>query len=54
MDTPIKNIVRDASHSRDLTVEVRGQLTKRRSKQDLDAMLFAVEDYIKLKNNSKV
>lgn len=53
MDTPIKNIARDASHSGDLTVEVRGQLTNRRSKQDLDAMLFAVEDYIKLNNNSE-
>lgn len=32
-----------------LTVQLRGNLSNRRSKRELDALLFAIEDYIGLK-----
>lgn len=50
MDISMKDLVkRDSQHDK-LTVQIRGQLDNRCSKQDLKSMLFDIEDYISLKN----
>jgi len=36
-----------------LTVNLRGKLTNRRSRRELDSLLFAIEDYIGLKEQVK-
>ncbi len=36
-----------------LTVNLRGELTNRRSRRELDSLLFAIEDYIGLKKQVK-
>lgn len=47
---PMKELVKDSSQSENLTVQLRGQTSNRRSKQDLKSMVFAIEDYIGLKS----
>lgn len=47
---PMKELVKDSSHSGNLTVQLRGQTSNRRSKQDLKSMMFAIEDYFGLKS----
>lgn len=47
---PVKELVKDSSQSEKLTVQLRGQTSNRRSKQDLKSMMFAIEDYIGLKS----
>lgn len=47
---PMKELVKDNSQSGGLTVQLRGQTSNRRSRQDLKSMIFAIEDYIGLKS----
>lgn len=47
---PMKELVKDGSQSGGLTVQLRGQTSNRRSRQDLKSMIFAIEDYIGLKS----
>lgn len=49
-DIPMKELVKDSSQSGSLTVQLRGQTSNRRSKQDLKSMIFAIEDYLGLKS----
>lgn len=50
LNIPVKELVKDSSQSENLTVQLRGQTSNRRSKQDLKSMMFAIEDYIGLKS----
>lgn len=51
LDIPMKELLEDTSiQSERLTVELRGKTTNRRSKQEVEALLFAVEDYVGLKS----
>lgn len=50
LNISVKELVKDSSKSEDLTVQLRGQTSNRRSKQDLKSMMFAIEDYIGLKS----
>lgn len=47
---PMKELAKDVSQSDLLTVKLRGQTKNRRSKQELNALLFAIEDYVGLRN----
>lgn len=47
---PMKELVKDSSKSGGLTVQLHGQTSNRRSRQDLKSMIFAIEDYIGLKS----
>lgn len=50
MNVPLVDLVRDeASEKGTMTVQLRGTLSNRRSKRELDSLLFAIEDYIGLK-----
>lgn len=47
---PMKELVEDTSiQSERLTIQLRGNTTNRRSKQEVEALLFAIEDYVGLK-----
>lgn len=48
---PMKELVEDTSvQSERVTINLRGKTTNRRSKQEVEALLFMVEDYVGLKN----
>ncbi|MBO2946124.1 helix-turn-helix transcriptional regulator [Paenibacillus sp. F411] len=49
MDTQVVDLLRDESREKGLlTVHLRGTISNRRSKRELDSLLFAIEDYIGL------
>lgn len=50
LDIPMKELVKDVSQSERVAVQLRGQTTNRRSKQDLKSLIFAIEDYVGMKN----
>jgi len=51
METSVEELTKDPSFKEErLLVQLRGGLSNRRSKSELNALLFAIEDYIGLKN----
>src|SRR5690625_2806364 len=50
LDIPMKELVKNVSQTDVLSVQLRGLTANRRSKQDLNALLFAKEDYVGLKD----
>jgi transcriptional regulator with XRE-family HTH domain len=51
MNVKLVDLLQDESSERGLlTVHLRGSISNRRSKRELDSLLFAIEDYIGLKN----
>ncbi|PJO44894.1 helix-turn-helix domain-containing protein [Lysinibacillus xylanilyticus] len=54
MNITIKELMQSEVITKDkLTVNLRGKLTNRRSRRELDSLLFAIEDYIGLKEQVK-
>lgn len=51
LDIPMKELTEDTSiHPDRLTVQLRGNTTNRYSKQEVETLLFAIEDYVGLKS----
>jgi hypothetical protein len=51
MGISVKELTEDTSHaSKRLSVQLRGTTSNRRSKQEVEELLFAIEDYIGLKS----
>lgn len=50
MNIPVQNLVKRDIRQGNLTVQIRGQLDNRHSKQDLKDILFDIEDYMSLKD----
>lgn len=49
MDTQVVDLLKDESREKGLlTVHLRGTFSNRRSKRELDSLLFAIEDYVGL------
>lgn len=47
----VKELTTDSSHgSKRLTIQLRGTTSNRKSKQEVEELLFAIEDYIGLKS----
>ncbi|UJF33928.1 helix-turn-helix domain-containing protein [Paenibacillus hexagrammi] len=54
MDIQLVDLLRDETLETGLlTVHLRGSISNRRSKRELDSLLFAIEDYIGLKDQVK-
>lgn len=52
LEVSVKDLTSDASMKEErMTVELRGTLSNRRSKMELERLKFAIEDYIGLKGN---
>ncbi|MCR8852867.1 XRE family transcriptional regulator [Lysinibacillus fusiformis] len=50
MDISIKDLLKlDVEKKENLTVNLFGELTNRRSRRELDSLLFTIKDYINLK-----
>lgn len=49
----VKELLAQEQQQGHLTVQLRGNTSNRRSKRELDALLFAIEDYIGLKEQVK-
>ncbi len=50
MGTSVEKLTKTPSSKQErMSVQLRGELTNRRSKSELNALLFAIEDYIRLK-----
>jgi transcriptional regulator with XRE-family HTH domain len=51
MGISVKELTKDTSYnSKRLSVQLRGATSNRRSKQEVEELLFAIEDYIGLKS----
>lgn len=49
MDISMKDLVKSNYQHNNLTIQIRGQLHNRHTKQDLKEILFDIEEYMSLK-----